>query len=83
MATIESRIEALEKVMAPIDWEPVELRMYVEDCSIAGKNTPERLSMVIKSGTPAKPGRTYHRGADETEEAFLERIEAAELVRLG
>ncbi|ABW68753.1 hypothetical protein [Desulfosudis oleivorans] len=76
---LKTRIEALEKVMAPIDWEPVEIHIYVEDCSIAGQNTPEELLMVIKSGTPAKHGRTYHRGADETAAAFLARCEAAEL----
>jgi len=79
MATIDKRIEALEKVMAPIDWEPVELRLYVEDCSKAGNDKPERLSMVIKSGTPAKPGRSYHREETEEEEAFLSRVEASEL----
>jgi len=76
---ILKRVENLEKAMLPVDWEPVEIRIYVEDASLAGKNTPEYLSMVIKSGTPAKPGRTYHRAAEETETAFLDRVEAAEL----
>ncbi|MBC8441848.1 MAG: hypothetical protein H8D87_19450 [Deltaproteobacteria bacterium] len=73
---ISKRIEALEQAMLPVEWEPVEIRLYVEDCSLAGKNTPEYLSMIIKSGTPARPGRTYHRAAEETETAFLARIEA-------
>lgn len=79
MGTIEKRIENLEKAMLPVDWEPVELRMYVEDCSLPGKDKPEKLQMVIKSGTPTKPGRTYHREAAETETSFLARVEALEL----
>lgn len=79
MNKLISRVENLEKAMLPVDWEPCEIRLYVEDASKTGDDTPEYLSMVILSGTPARPGRTYHRGADETEAAFLERIEAAEL----
>ena len=81
MNKLISRVENLEKAMLPVDWEPVEIRIYVEDASLAGKNTPEYLSMIIKSGTPARPGRTYHRATEETETeaAFLARIEAAEL----
>jgi hypothetical protein len=74
------RIEALEKAMEPVEWEPVELRMYVMDASKAGHDTPERLSMIIHSGTPSRAGRKYNRGEAEAEEAFIERVKAAELV---
>lgn len=77
---ISKRIEALEKVMAPVEWEPVEIRIYIEDCSKPGDGKPDRLQFVTKSGMPARPGRTYHRQEAETEKAFLERIEAAELI---
>jgi hypothetical protein len=75
---LSARIESLEQTAAADIWEPVELRMYVQDCSIAGQDTPERLSMLMHSGTPTRPGRKYHRADDETEAAFLDRIKAAE-----
>lgn len=74
MNNLESRIEALEKAIGTEEWEDVEISMYVKDCSLAGADKPERLSMVIKSGTPTKPGRTYHRQEAETETVFRERI---------
>lgn len=79
MGKIEKRIENLERVMLPVDWEPVELRIFVEDCSLPGKDKPKELSCIIKSGTPTEPGRTYHREAAETETSFLARVEALEL----
>lgn len=78
MNNLTTRIEALERAMAPVELEPVELRMYAVDCSKAGHDTPERLSIVIHSGTPSRPGRKYHRTAEETETDFLDRIKAAE-----
>ena len=79
MGTIVKRIENLERAMLPVDWEPVELRIYVEDCSLPGKDKPKELSCIIKSGTPAKSGRTYHREEAESETSFLARVEALEL----
>ncbi len=79
MNNLTTRIEALERAMAPVESEPVEIHIYQKDCFKAGHDTPDSLSMVIKSGTPTRPGRTYHRQEAETETAFLERIEAEEV----
>ena len=81
MNNLQSRIEALEKEMVTEEWEDHEIHIIGIDGSLAGRDTPGRLSIVIKSGRPGKPGRSYYRKDTESEEAFLERIEAEEAVR--
>ena len=78
---LEQRIEALEKAIGAEEWPDVEISMYVKDCSLAGIGKPERLSMVTKSGTPTRPGRTYRRQEAETETVFRERIRIEEKLR--
>lgn len=77
------RILTLEKAITTEEWPDAEIHIIEIDASEAGRGKPGRLSIVIKSGTPDRPGKSYCRGESETEEAFLERIKAAELVRLG
>lgn len=72
MGTLEKRVVDLERALATVDWEPVEIFIYSEDGSLPG-NGEERLIMIIKSGVPEIPGRTYNRGEQETEAAFLKR----------
>jgi hypothetical protein len=79
MGQIEKRLERLEEMLTPIaEKEAVEIHIIEQDFSKDGDGQ-ERLFMVIKSGTPKRPGRTYHREETETEETFLERIKTAEL----
>lgn len=75
------RIEALEKVMTPPGWEDVELHIIEMDASETGEDKPGKLSIVIKSGTPGRSGRSYYRGENEAEAAFLSRVEEEEAQR--
>ncbi len=75
MATQASRVETLEQRMLPVDFDPVEIGIYVKDCSKPGDGKAARLATVIHSGTRERPGREYHRGSEETEQAFRQRID--------
>lgn len=75
------RIEALEKVMTPPGWEDVELHIIETDASETGEDKTGKLSIVIKSGTPGRSGRSYYRGENETEGSFLKRIAEEEARR--
>ena len=73
---LQKRISALETCLPDLDLPETRINIMVED----GRRDPpdpqpEELFMVVVSGTHCQSGRVFHRGHDESEQDFLNRVQ--------
>jgi len=76
---LQKRITALETCLPDLDLSPTTVKITIAD----GRKDPpdpepDRLGLVVVSGTHHQSGRVFHRAEDETEEDFLNRVKNSE-----
>ena len=72
---LKKRINSLEQCLPDLPLPDVRLNIMVTDGRLNPPDPqPDRLGMVVVSGTHHQSGRVFRRADDETEEDFLTRV---------
>ena len=72
---LQKRISALETCLPDLDLPETRINIMVKDGRRDPPNPqPDYLGMVVVSGTHDQSGRVFHRGHDESEQDFLDRV---------
>ena len=72
---LKKRIGSLEKCLPDLPWPDVTIQFISSDGRLDPPDPqPDRLGGVLIAGKPGQPGVMYHRGHDESEQDFLNRV---------
>lgn len=75
MSLLKKRICSLERCLPDVEWPDVTIQFISTDGRLNPPDPqPDRLGGVLIAGKPGEPGTMYHRGDNENEQDFLNRV---------
>jgi hypothetical protein len=70
---LEQRIRQLEENAADLEWPDTTINIFATDGRRTPDPEPDRLQMIVLSGSPQKRGKVFRREPGESETDFIER----------